>query len=119
MLKEAHPELLAHHWTEAGETERAIVEWQRAGKAAQLRNAFAEARESYQQAIALLKRLPESPERDLRELELARSILPPLMFTAGFSAPESIHLVEHAAVLAEKSGSLKQLVDLMISQGFS
>ena len=119
MLKEAHPELLAHHWTEAGETERAIVEWQRAGKAAQVRNAFAEARESYQQAIALLKRLPESPERDLRELELARSILPPLMFTAGFSAPESIHLVEHAAVLAEKSGSLKQLVDLMISQGFT
>ena len=26
-LKEAHPELLARHWTEAGETEPAIAEW--------------------------------------------------------------------------------------------
>ena len=28
----------------------------------------------------------------------------------------AIHAIEHATVLAEKSGSLKQLVDLMISQ---
>ena len=33
-LKEAHPEVLARHWTEAGETEPAIAEWSRAGKAA-------------------------------------------------------------------------------------
>jgi len=41
------------------------------------------------------------------------------LFTVGFSAPETIQAVEHAAVLAERSGSLKQLVDLMISQGFT
>ena len=33
-LKEAHPEVLARHWTEAGETEPAIAEWSRAGEAA-------------------------------------------------------------------------------------
>ena len=33
-LKETHPEVLAHHWTEAGETELAIAEWVRAGNAA-------------------------------------------------------------------------------------
>ena len=33
-LKETHPEVLARHWTEAGETEPAIAEWSRAGKAA-------------------------------------------------------------------------------------
>ena len=53
-LKEAHPEVLARHWTEAGETEPAIAEWSRAGKAAEARNAFSEALESYQQALALL-----------------------------------------------------------------
>ena len=31
-LKEAHPEVLARHWTEAGETEPAIAEWSRAGE---------------------------------------------------------------------------------------
>ena len=54
VLNEAHPEVLARHWTEAGETESAIAEWQRAGKAAETRNAFTEALESYRQAIALL-----------------------------------------------------------------
>ena len=117
MLKEAHPEMLARHWSEAGEPDHAITEWQRAGKAAEARNAFIEARESYQQAIALLDLLPESPERDLRELELAQSIVRPLVATAGYTAPETIRAIEHAAVLAEKSGSLKQLVDLMISRG--
>ena len=74
-LKEAHPEVLARHWTEAGETEPAIAEWSRAGKAAEARNAFREALESYQQALALLNLLPESPERDLRELELRQSVV--------------------------------------------
>jgi class 3 adenylate cyclase/tetratricopeptide (TPR) repeat protein len=69
-LKEAHPEILARHWTEAGETERAIVEWSRAGKAAETRYAFMEALESYQQALALLSLSPKSPERDRRESEL-------------------------------------------------
>ena len=35
-LKEAHPELLARHWTESGETETAITEWSKAGKIAEV-----------------------------------------------------------------------------------
>src|SRR6185437_12927448 len=42
-LKEMHPEVLARHWTEAGEIEPAIAEWSRAGEAARARNAFSEA----------------------------------------------------------------------------
>jgi hypothetical protein len=66
-LKELHPEVLARHWTEAGETEPATAEWQSAGKTAEARNAFAEALENYRQASKLLELLPQSPERDLRE----------------------------------------------------
>src|SRR6266851_3895272 len=50
-LKEAHPEVLARHWSEVGETEPAIAEWSRAGKAAEARSAFNEAQECYQQAL--------------------------------------------------------------------
>ena len=82
-LKEAHPEVLARHWTEAGETEPAIAQWSRAGKAAEAHNAFSEALESYQQALALLNLLPESPERDLRELELRQSVVQMLWMTRG------------------------------------
>src|SRR6202023_359770 len=53
-LKEAHPEVLARHWTEAGENEPAIAEWSTAAKAAEARYAFREASVSYQRALALL-----------------------------------------------------------------
>src|SRR5262249_39086252 len=61
-FKVSQPEVLARHWAEAGETEEAIAEWSRASKAAEARNAFVEALESLQQALALLNPLPESPE---------------------------------------------------------
>src|SRR5262249_48865678 len=86
-------------------------------RTAEARNAFTEALDSYRQALALLKLLPESPERELRELELTQSIALTLMFTAGYSAPEAIDAIERGAALAERSGSLKQLVDLMILRG--
>ena len=87
-LKAAQPELLARHWVAAGETEQAIAEWSRAGKAAEARNAFVETRESLQQALAQVNLLPESPQRDVRELELRRSLVEILLMTRGYNAPE-------------------------------
>ncbi len=52
-LKEMHPELLVRHWTEADETERAIGESERVGKAADGRTAFREALASYHEALKL------------------------------------------------------------------
>jgi class 3 adenylate cyclase len=46
-LNLAHPEVLARHWTEAGETEHAIAGWERASKAAETRGGLQEALESY------------------------------------------------------------------------
>jgi class 3 adenylate cyclase/tetratricopeptide (TPR) repeat protein len=118
-LKEAQPEVLARHWTEAGETEPAISEWSRAGKIAEARNAFSEALENYQQAVALLNLLPESAERDLRELELGQSVVSMLHATRGYAASETLDAVEHTKALAAKSGNLTQLVGLIISRGIT
>jgi len=109
-LKETHPEVLARHWTEAGETEPAIAEWSRAGDAAQARNAFREAQESYQQALTLLGTLPASPDRDGRELELVSTLAQVLTVTRGHTAPETRAAAERARDLAEKGGNLAQLV---------
>jgi predicted ATPase len=109
-LKEAHPEVLARHWTEAGETEPAIVEWSRAGEGARARSAFSQALESYQRAVAVLNLLPESPERDLRELDLTQLVSEMLYITRGYSASETTQAIERAGTLAEKSGNLAHLV---------
>jgi tetratricopeptide (TPR) repeat protein len=118
-LKEAHPEVLARHWTDAGKAELAIGEWSRAGKAAESRNAFAEALESYQRAVSLIALVPESPERDLRELKLRQSIVSMLQMTRGQAAPEAVEAAERSGALTEKSGNLAQLIDLTISRGFA
>ncbi|HKC31084.1 MAG TPA: hypothetical protein VKB74_05085, partial [Burkholderiales bacterium] len=118
-LREAHPEVLARHWTEAGEIEPAIGEWSRAGKAAEARNAFKEAQESYQQALALLNLLPESPDRDLRELDLRQAVVRMLFITRGYSDPQTIEAAEHAVTFATKSGNLRQLLNLIIARGIS
>jgi tetratricopeptide (TPR) repeat protein len=116
-FKEAHPEVLARHWMEAGEPEPAITQWTKAGQAAQGRNAFKEALENYQQALALLNTLPESPERDLRELELRQSIVFTLFITSGVSAPETSDAAERFGALAEKSGNLSRLCIGVLSKG--
>ena len=60
---ETQPELLAHHYTEAGLAEQAIPYWQRAGQRAIERSANVEAIGHFTQGIELLKQLPETPER--------------------------------------------------------
>ena len=107
-LEAAQPEVLARHWSEAGETEQAIVEWSRASNAARERYAFIEAQESLQQALSLLNLLPESHERDVRELRLRNSLSLMLKVTRGWGAPETVETEARISGLAEKSGRLAE-----------
>ncbi|MGO9268153.1 MAG: AAA family ATPase [Candidatus Binataceae bacterium] len=108
-IKETHPEVLARHWTETGEIERAIAAWISAGKTVESRNAFAEALKSYQQALSLIALLPESPERNRRELDLREAVLVVLRVTRGYAAPDTIAATQRVTKLAEKSGDLRKL----------
>jgi tetratricopeptide (TPR) repeat protein len=118
-LKEAHPEVLARHWTEAADNAQAIAEWTRAGKAAESHHAFREAQQSYEQALELLSLLPDSAERDLHELELRQSVIWMLWITTGSASPASVDARVRAIALAEKSGNLSQLVFLMHTTGIT
>ena len=60
---ETQPELLAHHYTEAGLVEQAIPYWQRAGQSAAQRSANMEAISHLTKGLELLKTLPDTPER--------------------------------------------------------
>jgi tetratricopeptide (TPR) repeat protein len=118
-LKEAHPEVLARHWSEAGETEPAIAAWTKAGAGANAGNAFEEALENYKEAVGLLSRLPESRDRDLREFKLRQSTYWMLYLTRGLAAAETIEAIDRTAKLAEKIGNFPQLVSSTNARGFS
>ena len=119
VINDTHPEVLARHWTEAGEIERAITAWSKAGKAAYARDSFREALESYQQAVTLVGLLPESRERNLRELELRDSVVVMLNVTKGYAAPETVDATKRAAALAERSGNLALLMRSVFRRGFT
>ena len=69
-----------------------------------------EAEESYRQGLAMLNTLPESSERDTRELELCSALVSALQRTRGYSAPQTVAAGARVRVLAEKVGNLSQLV---------
>ena len=109
-MAEDHPEIIARHWTEASDAEPAIAAWKKAANAAVERHAFREGEESYQQALAVLRTQPQSPERDADELDLANALYRVLLVTRGYTAPESVDAAAKARTLAEKAGNLAQLV---------
>jgi class 3 adenylate cyclase/tetratricopeptide (TPR) repeat protein len=113
-VKEAHPEVLARHWSEAGEPEPAVAEWSKAARAAQARSAFQEALESSQHALEQLILLPESPERDRRELELRQAVVQILWVMKGEATSEFVRAIQLVAALAEKTGDLGQIVNSII-----
>lgn len=79
----AQPELIAHHFTEAGLTEAAIEYWRRAGDLAMARSGHAEAIHHFSVALDLLANLGEKPDRAAKELELCVKLGPVLMMVKG------------------------------------
>jgi class 3 adenylate cyclase/tetratricopeptide (TPR) repeat protein/ribosomal protein L40E len=109
-LKEAHPEVLARHWTEAGEAEPAIAAWSLAGERAVERRAYREAEQHYGGALAVLQTQPESSERDSSELTLQLALGNVMLSTRGWSAAETAEAFTQARLIAERGGGDKSLL---------
>ena len=107
---EEHLAALAHHYGRSANPDKAVEYLTRAGQQALSRSAFTEAQGQLQQGLEWIKKLAESPERDARELELARTLAQVLIVTRGFAAPETRAAAERARELAEKIGNLAELV---------
>jgi predicted ATPase len=106
---EAEPELLAHHYTEAGLTEQAIAYWQRAGQRTLQRSAHPEAVSHLTKGLQLLATLPETPARAQQELDLQILLGPALMAIKGFAAPEVEQTYARARALCATVGETPQL----------
>ena len=67
---EAQPELLAHHYTEAGLTEKAVGYWHKAGQRASRAVSPCGSHHPPASGLALLQTFPETPERLQREVDM-------------------------------------------------
>jgi predicted ATPase len=68
-IVESHPELLAHHYAEAGLVEKSVTYWGKAGHSSVARSAMAEAAAQFQKGLDQLALLPDIPDRQRQELE--------------------------------------------------
>jgi tetratricopeptide (TPR) repeat protein len=87
-VAEGGPELLAHHYTEAGMHLQAIAWWSKAGVRASLHSANKEAIGHLSRALELLRGLPDAGQRRGEELQLLVTLGIPLVQVQGYHAPE-------------------------------
>ena len=112
----AEPELLAHHFTQAGMTEAAIEWWGKAGQRSLERSALVEAVEQLQKGLALVANLSESVTRMQHELDLQIALGKAMIATKGYSAPETGEAFNRARSLCEQLDSPPQLVTVLHGQ---
>ena len=99
-MAESLPEVVAHHFTEAGLASEAIGYWLKAGRLARARSANREAVRSFERARSLLETLPES-RSTLEQGFDVRLELRPVLLQLGRSA-RMLECLREAEALADR-----------------
>jgi tetratricopeptide (TPR) repeat protein len=104
-LAQNQPEVVAHHFGEAGSANEAIGYWRRAAQLASARSAMREAVSSFERALELLEALPETRERQEQAIDL-RCDLSNALFALGTF---ELRFLRAAASLAEALDDRRRL----------
>lgn len=111
-----HPELLAHHFTEAGRYERGIEYWLKAGQQAVVRSAMTEAEALLRKGIALILNLPDNLWRREYELDLQIALGQALIAKLGYGKPAVRDVFSRARQLCECLGRRHKLLPILYGQ---
>jgi class 3 adenylate cyclase/predicted ATPase len=88
---QTQPELLAHHYTEAGLIQQAVPYWQAAADRALRGHANQEAANHATRGLELLATLPDTPQRAERELRMQQILGPAQNVITGPLSVEHVH----------------------------
>jgi predicted ATPase len=100
------PELLAHHFSQAGLTEAAIEWWAKAGQRSLERSALVEATAQLTRALEQIATLPATPALRREQIKLQVALITPLLNVKGAAAPETKAAAERARLLIEQAEAL-------------
>jgi len=98
------PQILAHHFTQAGLLDKAILYWWRAGQQSAAKWALVEGIGQLKRGLQLIDSLPSTPERKAQELELQVALAYALRLTRGYAHPEVPEVLSRARSLILETG---------------
>jgi predicted ATPase len=110
---ETQPEVLAHHYTQAGLNEQAVGYWHQAGKRAIQRSAHFEAINHLSKGLELLTPLPDTFERTRQELDVQITLGAVLMAVKDQSSPDTKNAYARARELCQQVGEIQQLFPVL------
>ena len=96
------PEVLARHLTEAARTDKAVAYWHLAGRRAIELSASREAVGHYDRALALLRSLPQTPERNRTQLDLHLALGAAWIPSKGYASDEVRRAYTNALQLCDQ-----------------
>jgi class 3 adenylate cyclase/predicted ATPase len=111
---ETQPELLAHHYSEAGLAEQAIGYWLKAGLRSRERAAESEAIGHLTKGLALLETLDEAHDHDTQKLKILTALAPAYIAVRGYAAAEVGPILHRAHELCERIGDEPQQFGIML-----
>jgi class 3 adenylate cyclase/predicted ATPase len=111
-LMESQPELFAQHYAEAGLVEKSVAYWGKASQRSTVRSAMAEAVAQLNKGLDQLALLPDTPERQRRELEFWSAVGAVLQAVKGQAAPETGHAYARARELWDQLGSPSEFLHI-------
>ncbi|MGA2289066.1 AAA family ATPase [Bradyrhizobium sp.] len=115
-VAEVQPELLAHHFSEAGLTTQAIDWWERAAMRSAQRSNNSEAVSQFNRALHLLGQVPVDASNHRREFEMRIALITPLYATDGYSGKEVEQNYDRLLELGQALGETRQLLRILWGQ---
>jgi class 3 adenylate cyclase len=109
-----NPGLLAYHYAEAGNLEKAIPYWTQASRESLSAFANEEAVQQSRAGIKLLETLPDSPQKAAQEVALQSIRGTALLSTFGYSDPRVRKVFTRALDLCEQIGDAPQLFQVAV-----
>jgi hypothetical protein len=108
-----HPELVAHHYAQAGEEYEAIAYYRTAGELALARSATSEAIGHLQKGLELVNTPSATGERAEQELALQTALGVALTAATGYAAPEVGQAYARARELCRDTGDVSQVFPVL------
>ena len=107
----AEPEMLAHHFTQAGMTEASVEWWGKAGQRSLERSALVEAVALFTRALDQVASLPPTPALRREQIKLQVGLANALYHSKGFAVAETKSAFNQARVMIEQAESLGEHIE--------